>query len=132
MASISTDTPNGREFTLIAALACLPFSPKTALINSEAPFIILGWSINSSDEFTNPVNFIQFDIFSKSPLHAFFAWAIIFTAQSLAASCPFFKSMSLPTLPLIKLPFESTDTWPDIYKILSIKLSKFYIFNYEI
>ena len=53
MASISTDTPNGREFTLIAALVCLPFSPKTALINSEAPLIILGWSINSSDEFTD-------------------------------------------------------------------------------
>mgnify|MGYP006952568141 CR=1 FL=1 len=52
IASISTDTPSGKEFTLTAALVCFPWSPNTSLINSEAPLITLGWSIKLSDEFT--------------------------------------------------------------------------------
>ena len=41
-ASISTATPSGREFALIAALECFPFSPKTALKASEAGLITFG------------------------------------------------------------------------------------------
>ena len=37
-----TDQPKGRLFTLTAALVCIPASPKTDAIKSEAPFITLG------------------------------------------------------------------------------------------
>ena len=42
MASISTAAPKGNELTLTAALACLPFEPKTAESSSEAGFITFG------------------------------------------------------------------------------------------
>ena len=42
IASISTAAPNGKEFALIATLACLPLSPNTADKVSEAGFITLG------------------------------------------------------------------------------------------
>jgi len=48
---------------LTAARVCLPFSPKTSAIKSEAPFITFGCSVNSAVELTKPVNFIQFLIF---------------------------------------------------------------------
>ena len=42
MASTSTAAPKGSEFVLIAALVCLPLTPKTAEISSEAALITLG------------------------------------------------------------------------------------------
>ena len=42
IASISTAAPSGKEFALIATLACLPLSPNTADKVSEAGFITLG------------------------------------------------------------------------------------------
>ena len=46
---------------------CIPASPNTETIKSDAPFITLGCSIKSSVELTKPVNFIQDLIFDKSP-----------------------------------------------------------------
>ena len=85
IASTSTETPNGKLFVLTAALVCIPASPKTEAIRSDAPFNTLGWSINSSVELTNPVNFTQDLTFDKSLLQAFFTCAIILNAHLLAA-----------------------------------------------
>jgi hypothetical protein len=41
-ASTSTATPKGKLFELTAALACMPDSPKTKAIRSDAPLITLG------------------------------------------------------------------------------------------
>ncbi len=70
---------------LTAALACMPASPNTEAIRSEAPLIILGWSVKSSVELTNPVNFTHDLIFDKSLSHAFLTWEIILSAHLLAA-----------------------------------------------
>ena len=70
---------------LTAALVCIPASPKTEAIRSDAPFNTLGWSINSSVELTNPVNFTHDLTFDKSLLQAFFTCAIILNAHLLAA-----------------------------------------------
>ena len=66
MASTSTATPKGRLLTLTAALVCIPASPKTDAIKSEAPFITLGWSSKLSVELTKPVSLIQDLIFVRS------------------------------------------------------------------
>ena len=58
---------------LTAALACIPESPKTEAIKSDAPLITLGCSIKSSEELTNPVNFTHDFIFDKSSPQAFLA-----------------------------------------------------------
>ena len=50
---------------------CIPASPKTETIKSEAPFITLGCSIKSSVELTNPVSFIQDFTFERSLPQAF-------------------------------------------------------------
>ena len=42
IASTSTETPNGKLFVLTAALVCIPASPKTEAIRSDAPFNTLG------------------------------------------------------------------------------------------
>ena len=42
IASTSTAAPRGKEFTLTAALVCIPFSPKTAEMSSEAPLTTFG------------------------------------------------------------------------------------------
>ena len=60
IASISTAAPNGREFTLTAALVCFPINPKTDESISEAGFITFGWSIKSSVELTKPVILTQY------------------------------------------------------------------------
>ena len=86
IASTSTATPKGRLLELTAALACEPDSPNTFLIKSDAPFITIGCSVKSSEEFTNPVSFRQDLIFDKSSPHAFFACEIILNAHLLAAS----------------------------------------------
>ena len=49
----------------------MPESPNTAAIKSDAPLIIFGCSVNSSVEFTKPVNFTQDLTFDKSLSHAF-------------------------------------------------------------
>ena len=85
IASTSTETPKGRLFVLTAALVCIPAFPKTEAIRSDAPFNTLGWSTNSSVEFTNPVNFTHDLTFDKSLLQAFFTCAIILNAHLLAA-----------------------------------------------
>ena len=85
IASTSTETPNGKLFVLTAALVCIPASPNTDAIRSDAPFNTLGWSINSSVELTNPVNFTHDLTFDKSLSQAFFTCAIILNAHLLAA-----------------------------------------------
>ena len=70
---------------LTAALVCIPISPNTAAIMSDAPLITFGWSIKSSVELTNPVNLIQDLTFDKSLSQAFLTWAIILKAHLLAA-----------------------------------------------
>ena len=70
---------------LTAALVCIPASPKTDAIRSDAPLITLGWSINSSVELTKPVNLTHDLIFDKSSEQAFLAWAIMFKAHLCAA-----------------------------------------------
>ena len=50
---------------------CMPASPNTDAIKSEAPFITFGCSIKSSVEFTKPVNLTQDLIFDRSLLQAF-------------------------------------------------------------
>ena len=52
IASTSTATPNGKLLALIAARECLPFSPNTLKIVSDAPFITFGCSIKLSEELT--------------------------------------------------------------------------------
>ena len=47
IASTSTDTPSGKLFVLTAALVCIPASPKTEAIKSEAPLITFGCSVKS-------------------------------------------------------------------------------------
>ena len=63
----------------------MPESPNTAAIKSDAPLIIFGCSVNSSVEFTKPVNFTQDLTFDKSLSHAFLTWAIMLNAHLLAA-----------------------------------------------
>ena len=70
IASTSTETPNGKLFVLTAALVCIPAFPKTEAIRSDAPFNTLGWSINSSVELTNPVNFTHDLIFDMRNLYS--------------------------------------------------------------
>ena len=43
--STSTAAPKGKEFTLIAALVCLPPSPNIFEIKSDAPFKTFGWAV---------------------------------------------------------------------------------------
>ena len=52
MASTSTATPKGKLLTLTAALVCMPISPKTEAIKSEAPLITFGCSMKFSEELT--------------------------------------------------------------------------------
>ena len=70
---------------LTAALACMPLSPNTEAIRSEAPLITLGWSVKSSVELTNPVNLIHDLIFDKSLSQAFLTYEIMLNAHLLAA-----------------------------------------------
>ena len=79
----------------------MPASPNTEAITSDAPFITLGCSVNSSVEFTNPVNLIHDLILDKSSLHAFLTCEIILNAHLLAALYPDSVSKSYPTFPLI-------------------------------
>ena len=58
---------------LTATRVCIPISPKIEAIKSDAPFITLGCSINSSVEFTKPVSLMHDLILFKSPLQACFA-----------------------------------------------------------
>ena len=51
---------------LTAALVCIPASPKTEAIKSEAPLITFGWSVKLSVELTKPVNFTQDLILERS------------------------------------------------------------------
>ena len=71
---------------LTAALVCIPASPNTAAIKSEAPFITFGWSVKSFEEFTKPVNFTHDFIFDKSPSQEFLACVIMLKAHLFAAS----------------------------------------------
>ena len=120
IASTSTETPSGKLFVLTAALVWVPASPKIEAIKSEAPFITLGWSIKSSVELTNPVNFIQDLTFDKSSPQAFLTWATILKPHLSAALYPASISKFFPTLPLIKAPFLSMEIWPDIYSNLPV------------
>ena len=86
IASTSTDTPSGKLFVLTAALVCIPESPKTDTIKSDAPFITLGCSMKSSVELTKPVNFMHDLIFDRSPSQAFLTCEIIFNPHLFAAS----------------------------------------------
>ena len=70
--------------------------------------------MKSSDEFTNPVIFIQPLILSKSPPAAFFACANILIAQNFAAFWPSSIDSSLPILPFIRFPPLSIGSCPDI------------------
>ena len=56
---------------LTAALVCIPASPNTETIKSEAPLITFGCSVKSSVELTNPVSLMHALILDKSPSHAF-------------------------------------------------------------
>ena len=77
---------DGKLLVLTAALVCIPASPKIETIKSDAPLITLGWSIKSSVEFTNPVNFTHDLILDKSLLQAFFTCEIILKPHLFAAS----------------------------------------------
>ena len=70
---------------LTAALVCIPASPKTEAIKSEAPLITFGCSVKSSVELTKPVNFTHDLILERSPLQATFAWDIILKPHLSAA-----------------------------------------------
>ena len=100
---------------LTAALVCIPSSPKIKAIRSDAPFITFGWSVNSSVEFTNPVNLIHDFILFKSPLHALLACDTILKAHLSAALYPSSVDKSLPNLPLINSPFSEIEIWPEMY-----------------
>ena len=52
---------------LTAALVCIPASPKTEAIKSEAPLITFGCSVKLSVELTKPVNFTHDLILERSP-----------------------------------------------------------------
>ena len=93
---------------------CIPESPKTKTIKSEAPFITLGCSIKSSVELTNPVSFTQDLTFERSLPQAFLTWDIMFRPQRLAASYPSSVFKSLPILPLINSPFAAIEICPEI------------------
>ena len=58
---------------LTAARVCIPISPKIEAIKSEAPFITLGCSINSSVEFTKPVSLMHDLTLERSSAQAFLA-----------------------------------------------------------
>ena len=87
-ASISTATPNGKDGAPTANLACLPCSPSAATIRSEAPLMILGWSVKSGVQFTKPPSLTQRSTLLQSPSTAAFTWARMFRAQARAASMP--------------------------------------------
>ncbi len=70
---------------LTAARVCIPISPKIEAIKSDAPFITLGCSINSSVEFTKPVSLMHDLILERSSSQAYFACATIFNAHLFAA-----------------------------------------------
>ena len=89
---------------LTAALVCIPFSENILAIMSEAPFITFGWSVKSSVELTNPVNFTHSLILDKSFSQAFFTCETILSAHLSAALYPSSTVKSLPILPLISLP----------------------------
>ena len=104
MASTSTDTPRGKLLTLTAALVCIPASPNTFAIVSDAPLITLGWSVKISVEFTYPVNLIQDLIFDKSPFVAFFDWeTILFRKFFLNSKVVLSKMISMFKIQLIIL-----------------------------
>ena len=69
--STSTAAPKGKEFTLTAALVCLPLSPNIFEIKFDAPLIIFGCSVKDSVELTYPVSLIQPFTLFKLP-HFFF------------------------------------------------------------
>src|SRR6266516_1092652 len=57
-AAISTVTESGNAFAPSAARVCLPASPSTSTISSEAPFKTFGWSPNPSAESTKPITWL--------------------------------------------------------------------------
>ena len=86
IASTSTATPKAKLLELIAALVCMPESPKILAIVSDAPLITFGCSVKSSVEFTNPVSFIQDLIFERSFDKCLLACDTMFKAHLIAAS----------------------------------------------
>ena len=70
---------------LTAALVCIPASPKTEAIKSEAPLITFGCSVKLSVELTKPVNFTQDLTLERSPWHATFACDMILKPHLSAA-----------------------------------------------
>ena len=64
---------------------CIPASPKTEAIKSEAPLITFGWSVKLSVELTKPVNFTHDLILERSPRQATFACDIILKPHLSAA-----------------------------------------------
>ena len=94
---------------LTAALVCIPASPKTEAIKSDAPLITFGCSVKLFVELTKPVNFVHDFILERSPPHATFTWAIILNPHLLAASYPCSVDKSFPILPFINSPFSAIE-----------------------
>src|SRR3546814_1134870 len=98
-ASTSTATPAGRPAAETAARECLPLSPNTSTMRSEAPFTTFGWSVKSPVELTKPVSFTTRCPRSRSPPQAALTCAPMLMAQSLAAACPSSSGRPAPSLP---------------------------------
>ena len=76
---------------------------------SEAPLITFGWSVKSSIELTNPVNFTHSLILDKSFSQAFFTCETILNAHLSAALYPSSTVKFPPILPLISFPSLSIE-----------------------
>ena len=88
---------------------CMPASPNTETIKSDAPLITFGCSIKFSVELTKPVNFMHDLTLDKSLSQAFFIFYIIFRPHLLAASYPSSVFNSLPIFPFINSPFAAIE-----------------------
>ena len=100
MASISTEIFRGSAFEPTANLECLPLSPKILTNKSDAPFMIFGWSVKLSLQFTKPPSFKKESSLSQSPSIDVLRAAIILMQQVSAAFIPSSSEISTPTFPL--------------------------------
>ena len=100
MASISTEILSGRAFDPTANRACLPLSPNILTNKSDAPFMILGWSVKLSLQLTKPPSFKKLSNLSQSPFMDVLRAAIILMQQVSAAFIPSSSEISTPTFPL--------------------------------
>jgi hypothetical protein len=98
----------------------LPFSPKTATITSEAPFITFGPSRKPGAEFTKPPSRTTRATLSRSPTAAL-TWASRLIAQARAAFCPSSTETPAPSWPLATSLPSSRQIWPDTMSKLPVR-----------